>query len=550
MLRIPEIIDLDKKKKFVGNLLICPTPIGNLEDLTIRNYKALTEADIIVCEDTRRTGKLLKLLQEKKIGKQITEFDVLQKDSLIVDDQFESEEQKDDEFFEDFEKKELERHPNMKSYKRLKEKIRDQRYIDDVRDVKKKGEILQRKLDTYGFLKSAEDQRLSQSSKMSGDLIVNDESDMIFSNTKANKSIMSKFAPESEFFDGMSSDVSKAHPSYGLHSEFIEFSKSKILESKARHGRGILISCHKFNEKERLSQIIRLLRAGMTIVLTSDAGSPALSDPGQILIDEALKENVEVESLPGANAITTSLAASGFPADEFFFIGYIHKELPKKEKQLRRAKHLQISTVVFENKNRLVVTLMNLERIFGEEQQIYVGVELTKLHQRQIRGNIKYCLDLLNKNPDFTVPSVKGEVTIVISPFTLEYNSMVRDDKVKEIGMKQGLSQANSNVKDNLYTKSKEIDDSMFDFVKIEDSKRQKQIQNLEESSENKNMRRSEELEYILMRQRKYSVAEIIKILNEELDASTNDLAHIINKITGESKKECFQAISYFKEKY
>ena len=74
MLKLPEMVDLDKKTKFAGRLVICPTPIGNLRDLTLRNYYALTEADIIVCEDTRHTGKLLKLIRERGID---TEMEII-----------------------------------------------------------------------------------------------------------------------------------------------------------------------------------------------------------------------------------------------------------------------------------------------------------------------------------------------------------------------------------------------------------------------------------------------------------------------------------------
>ena len=535
LLRIPEIIDMDKKRKFTGSLLICPTPIGNLEDLTLRNFKALTEADIIVCEDTRRTGKLLKLIQERQIGNKMQEF-MGKKD---WEDQSEDG-QGEDEFFEDFEKRELERHPNMKSYKKLKEKMRDQKFLDDVRGFKKKGEILQRKLDTFGFLKSAEDNRGVK--EETTELVLNTESDVLFSDTKSNKNFLKQFSPESEFFDGLSSDKSKVHPSYGLQSEFIEFSKEKILETKARKGRGIMISCHKFNEKEKLNRIIRLLLSGMTVVLTSDAGSPALSDPGQMLINEAINQKIEVESLPGANAITTSLAASGFPADEFLFIGYVHKEKTEKQKQLRRAKHLKVSAVVFENKHRLIVTLMNLEQIFGSGQMVYVGVELTKLHQRQIRGDLQHCIDLLNKNPDFTVPSVKGEITIVIGPYSIEFNPEAREDYIKEMLNVKGLSHV------------EQEDQGPSDFVELSSRKSRKiESAKLRQEIESKTstfLKKKEQLDDILMRKRNLSLAEIVKVLEEELDASSNDLAHIISKISGETKKSSLQAVAHFKKNF
>lgn len=88
MLRIPEIIDLNKTSKFSGKLVICPTPIGNLRDLTLRNLQALRDADVIVCEDTRHTGKLLKLLNEKGIYKEAFKWET---DHQFVDRPFEEE---------------------------------------------------------------------------------------------------------------------------------------------------------------------------------------------------------------------------------------------------------------------------------------------------------------------------------------------------------------------------------------------------------------------------------------------------------------------------
>ena len=542
MLRIPEIIDLDRRKQFSGSLLICPTPIGNLEDLTLRNLKALSQADIIVCEDTRRTGKLLKLVQERRIQARMEDHLRTGGSAKAMEEDDWQDEPAEDEFFEDFEKKQLERHPNMKSYRRLKQKVRDQKYFDDTRDFQKKALALENKLDAHAFLKSGKDTQLDRREDWAED------SDIVFGDTRSNRSLAKQFAPESEFFDGIDSDTSKTRPSYGLHSEFIQFTKEKVLESKARRGRGLMISCHRFNERERLDKVIRLLQAGLTVVLTSDAGSPALSDPGQLLIDEVMNSQIEVESLPGANAITTSLAASGFPADEFFFVGYVDKEKASKQKQLRRAKHLKVSTVVFENKHRLVVTLMNLEQIFGENQMIFVGVELTKMHQRQIRGSIRHCLDLLNRNPDFTIPALKGEVTLVIAPFSAEFNSDVRGQHVRELSTMQGFSDANQE------TQQRSLEDLNQDFVKIGGSKREKRLDIRQAKAEESNALPSPgrvlETETALMRPRQLSVAEIVAVLDRELEASSKELAHIVSELTGESVDTSFKLVSHFKKNF
>lgn len=545
MLRIPEIIDLDRKKQFSGSLLICPTPIGNLEDLTLRNFKALTEADIIVCEDTRRTGKLLELIRKRRIPEQMAEFSGKRIKSADELDTEAEDLQAEDEFFEDFEKRELERHPNMQGLRKFAQKVRDQRFLDDVADFKERGRLLQRKLDTHGFLKPSTEGKLVRGDR----LFVEDDSEKLFGNTNSNRALAKKFTPESEFFDGMDSDVSKATPSYGLHSEFIEFTKQKIFESKARRGRGLMVSLHRFNEKQRLDQVVRLLQAGMIVALVSDAGSPALSDPGQMLVDEVITRQIEVESLPGANAITTSLAASGFPADEFLFVGYVDKQRTDKLRQLRRAKHLKVSTVVFENKHRLLVTLMLLEEIFGQDQMVFVGVELTKLHQRQVRGSLRHCVDLLNQNPDFTIPSLKGEVTLVISPFSPEYNPLAREATAQEFSEAQGLHDPN----EELFLPHSEAHPQ--EFVELETSKVKKKM-SIAHAKKEKSKKHShkgskiEDTEWALTRRRELSAAELIHVLNSELEASSKDLARIVSRVTGESAETSYDLVTHFKRNF
>lgn len=421
MLRLPQIVDLNKTTSFSGSLTICPTPIGNLRDLTLRNYRALMEADIIVCEDTHHTGKMLRLLLEKGIDAEMNEACHIESES----DQFENDFQKDDEFFEEFEKRELNRHKNMKSYKKLKDKMKDQKVIDDIHDFKKKGALLLSKDNNLSFLGSSQKE---------------EDSLTIHNSHTKRKSMKNLFQPESEFFDGLDSDSSKAFGSYGLDSELIQFTREKVMESKVRHKRGILISCNRFNEKEKLAEIMKLLKVGFKVTLVSDAGSPVLSDPGQILIDQTMKQGILIDSLPGANAITTSLAASGFPGNDFMFIGYLSKERSHKELQLRRAKHLAITSIMFENKNRILTTLLMIERIFGSNQFVYVGIELTKMFQNQLRGTIKEVVEKLNKDPNFNNPAVKGEITVVIAPFNEQFNETVKQLEVETIKRSMGQS--------------------------------------------------------------------------------------------------------------
>ena len=112
---------------------------------------------------------------------------------------------------------------------------------------------------------------------------------------------------------------------YGLEDEFITFLKIKIKHTKQRKGRGVMVSYHAFNEDLRLSRLCKLMHYGLTIGLVSDAGTPSISDPGDKLVSACLKENIEIEALPGSSAVITALSGSGFPAGRFFFEGFLPK---------------------------------------------------------------------------------------------------------------------------------------------------------------------------------------------------------------------------------
>ncbi len=167
-----------------------------------------------------------------------------------------------------------------------------------------------------------------------------------------------------------------------------------------------LQSFHAFNEHKKLSAIIADLQEGLDIALISDAGTPGISDPGFLLVREVVKENLEVEVLPGATALVPALLKSGFPTDRFVFEGF----LPHKKGRQTRLKKLQEEerTIVFyESPHRLLKMLEQFDEYFGE-REVSVSRELTKLHEETKNGTAKELLDYFQEHKP------RGEIVVVL----------------------------------------------------------------------------------------------------------------------------------------
>jgi 16S rRNA (cytidine1402-2'-O)-methyltransferase len=168
-----------------------------------------------------------------------------------------------------------------------------------------------------------------------------------------------------------------------------------------------MISHHRFNEHQTIRTIVEKVRNGLNIALVSDAGTPAISDPGYLLVRACLKEGLRVECLPGPTAFIPALVNSGIPADRFLFEGF----LPHKKGRQTRLKELaeEMATLVFyESPYRLVKTLQQFREYFGEERQACVSRELTKIHEENQRGTLKELADF------YLARTVKGEIVIIV----------------------------------------------------------------------------------------------------------------------------------------
>ena len=169
-----------------------------------------------------------------------------------------------------------------------------------------------------------------------------------------------------------------------------------------------LLSHHKFNEHGTAAGIVERLKAGQTIALISDAGTPGISDPGFFLAREAIAAGIEVQTLPGATACIPALVSSGLPCDRFCFEGF----LPQKKGRLTHLESLkdeQRTMVFYESPYRLLKTLQQFAEIYGPDRQVSVCREISKLHEESVRGTLAEVIS------HFTVTEPKGEIVIVLA---------------------------------------------------------------------------------------------------------------------------------------
>ncbi len=174
-------------------------------------------------------------------------------------------------------------------------------------------------------------------------------------------------------------------------------------------------SHHMHNEHKTVENLIARLQAGENIALISDAGTPAISDPGFLLTRACVENGITVECLPGATAFVPALVNSGLPNDKFVFEGFL------PEKKGRQTRYLELveearTMILYVSPHKLVKTLVEFVTYFGEDRQICVSRELSKLHEENVRGTTREVLTHFEK----TAP--RGEIVVVVAgkPFVKE----------------------------------------------------------------------------------------------------------------------------------
>lgn len=164
---------------------------------------------------------------------------------------------------------------------------------------------------------------------------------------------------------------------------------------------------HQHNEHQALKEVIKFLKEGKNLALVSDAGTPAISDPGFLLVRECIKEDIALETLPGATAFVPALVNSGLPCDRFHFEGFLPVKKGRQTKYKELAE-LNATIILYESPHRLLKTLEEFILYFGAGRRISVSRELTKIYEETVRGTVEELKAYYETHP------VKGEFVICI----------------------------------------------------------------------------------------------------------------------------------------
>ncbi len=168
-----------------------------------------------------------------------------------------------------------------------------------------------------------------------------------------------------------------------------------------------MMSHHKFNEHATVEQVVDRIKAGESAALVSDAGTPAISDPGYLVVKKCVEAGVKVECLPGATAFVPALVNSALPNDRFCFEGFLPQKKGRKTK-LESLVNESRTMILYESPYRLVKTLTQLSEVLGVERQASVSREISKLHEETQRGTL---VELVQY---FSLKTVKGEIVICV----------------------------------------------------------------------------------------------------------------------------------------
>ena len=188
-----------------------------------------------------------------------------------------------------------------------------------------------------------------------------------------------------------------------------------------------MLSFHKYNSKERAPELIKLMKNGAVIAEISDAGMPVISDPGYILVQECIKNNIPVVPLPGASAFATALIASGFDAQPFTYYGFLPRKKSEQQSFFEQMNKARATSIFYEAPHRMVKTLNNMSEILDSERKIVVARELTKIHEEFIRGTISEVTDYFKQN------APRGEFVVLISPNVAQETQLSWAELIKSV---------------------------------------------------------------------------------------------------------------------
>ena len=213
-----------------------------------------------------------------------------------------------------------------------------------------------------------------------------------------------------------------------------------------------LIANHKFNEKKNLSKVIDILKSGSVVSLISDAGTPSISDPGAILVNECVINEIDIFPIPGASAVSSAVSISGFN-EKYFFYGFFPEKNSKLNEDFERLANLEGCIVFFISPRKFNRSIKDLKRYFSN-RKILVCREMTKFYEEYIRTDVE-TLEPFKSDP-------KGELTIVISEKVKEKNSSIilkESDKmiIQKLIKKLSIKDITDLISQNTNVSKKEI---------------------------------------------------------------------------------------------
>ena len=200
-----------------------------------------------------------------------------------------------------------------------------------------------------------------------------------------------------------------------------------------------VISLFEENEIEKIPDIIEKLKNGLKVVVISDAGTPAISDPGYRLVTKAIKENISITVIPGPSAVLSALVLSGLPTDRFSFEGFIARKGKERTEILNNLNTQSRTMVIFESPRRTLQTLQDIQEIVGDDRKAAVVREISKTYEEVIRGSLKELVAWANSK------EVLGEITLVIAGVENTGKKEVDDEAIAEV---KQLIAAGSSFKD------------------------------------------------------------------------------------------------------
>lgn len=196
-----------------------------------------------------------------------------------------------------------------------------------------------------------------------------------------------------------------------------------------------LISMHEHNEQDRAQELVERMRAGATVALVSDAGTPAISDPGYTLVCAAVAAGIEVIAVPGACAAIAALSVAALPTAKFCFEGFLPARTAARRTRLLELAHEERTLVIYESPHRIGEALEDCAEIFGPARECVIARELTKLHETLYRGTLAELSVRARQEPDFT----RGEIVLLIageSP-TVDEDTGAELDRVLKVLLEQ-----------------------------------------------------------------------------------------------------------------